>query len=140
MTLEARMQRLGRSIGEREAAHREPLEAAEKLAAALRASVSGALEAFHAAARDAGASHLRAELSGVRVDDKHLRAVEFELLRGRHRAIVTVKSKGQVTLVGPFQAGKNEGPCASFAWEARGDLDAALGEFLERFLEEAASP
>jgi len=140
MTIAARMQKLGQTIGEREAIHSESLEAARKLADELQRTVAGALDAFHAAASDAGAPHLRAQVSSPRVDDKHLRAVEFELQRGRHRAIVTVKSKGQVTLVGPFQAGKTEGPCASFASDARAEIDAALGDFLERFLEEAAAP
>jgi hypothetical protein len=46
----------------------------------------------------------------VRTDDKHLRSVEFELSRGRYRAIVTAKSRGDVTFVGPFRTGKTEGP------------------------------
>jgi hypothetical protein len=45
-----------------------------------------------------------------------------------------------VTLVGPFRTGKPEGPCKTFPWDAREELDAALGDFLERFLEEAATP
>jgi len=140
LSLEARMRKLGKTLGEREAAHRDALSAADKLAAELRSTVAEALEAFHAGASDVGAPHLRAQVSEPRTDDKHVRAIEFELQRGRHRAIVTVKSKGAVTLVGPFQAGKNEGPCASFAWEDRSGLEAALGDFLENFLQEAASP
>lgn len=140
MSLESRMQKLGSAIGEREGAHREALQSAQRLADGLQRKVARALEVFHAAASSAGAPHLRSEVSAPRIDAKHLRAVEFELKRGRHRAIVTVKSKGKVTLVGPFQAGKNEGPCASFDWGAGSELDAALGDFLERFLEEAASP
>lgn len=62
------------------------------------------------------------------------------LSRARHRAVVTVKSKGEVTLVGPFRAGKNEGPCRSFPFAEEAELDAALGDFLERFLEEAVAP
>ena len=33
--------------------------------------------------------------------------------------IVTVKSRGEVTLVGPFHAGKAEGPCKSFPFDGR---------------------
>jgi hypothetical protein len=80
------------------------------------------------------------EVGELRVDDKHLRAMEFELRRGRHRAIVTAKSRGEVTLVGPFRAGKAEGPCKSFPFEAPEELRRALGDFLERFVEEAATP
>jgi hypothetical protein len=48
-----------------------------------------------------------------------------------------VKSKGDVTLVGPFHAGKTEGPCQSVPWEAQSELLERLGTFLEQFLEEA---
>ena len=59
---------------------------------------------------------------------------------GRSRAIVTVKSRGDVTLVGPFRDGKTEGPCRTFPVEAGAPLDEALVEFLEKFIEEAFRP
>jgi hypothetical protein len=135
-----RFERLGQTLGAREAEHAGGLEQARALAEALRARVASALEAFHRASRAAGAPHLKVDLGEVRLDDKHLRAVEFEISRGRHRAIVTAKSRGDVTLVGPFHRGKTEGPCRSFPFDARDELDAALGDFLERFCEEAATP
>ena len=73
-------------------------------------------------------------------EDAAVRAVEFDLARGRHRAIVTVKARGEVTLVGPFHAGKTEGPCKSFPLAAEDEIRKALGDFLERFLTEAATP
>jgi hypothetical protein len=66
--------------------------------------------------------------------------VQFDLRRGRHVALVTVKSGGEVTLVGPFRTGKTEGPWLSFPVDAETELRAALGDFLERFLDEAATP
>jgi len=138
--LEERLERLGRELGEREAAHRADVERARAAAASLRQCVAGALERFHAAAARAGAPHLQIRLSELRPDDKHLRAVEFDLERGRHRAIVTVKSRGDVTLVGPFHRGKTEGPCRTFPVEAREEIEPALADFLTRFLEQAASP
>ena len=138
--LDTRLEALGRSLGQREAAHSEGLEQARKCADELRSRVAKALERFHAAAADAGAPHLRIELSGIRVDDKHLRAVEFDLQRGRHKAIVVAKGRGEVTLVGPFRVGKVEGPCRSFPIDADDELLEALGPFLEAFLEEAAAP
>jgi len=135
-----RLESLGRSLGEREAAHSEALQRARDCAAELREHVAAALGRFHAASEKAGAPHLRVEVGELRVDDKHLRAIEFELRRGRHRAIVTAKSRGEVTLVGPFRAGKAEGPCKSFPFEAQEELHRALGDFLERFVEEAATP
>jgi len=76
----------------------------------------------------------------VRIDDKHLRSIEFDLSRGRYRAIITAKSRGDVTLVGPFRDGKTEGPCKSFPIDARDEVQGALAAFLESFLEEAATP
>lgn len=138
--LGSRLAALGRTLGEREAAQAGDLATARSYAEQLHAEISAALGQFHAAAADAGASHLAIQLSDIRTDDKHLRAVEFDLSRGRHRAIVTSKSRGEVTLVGPFRSGKTEGPCRTFPFDANEEIEAALGDFLERFLEEAATP
>lgn len=138
--LHTRMEELGRRLGAREAEHAEGLAEARRQAAALHERVADALAAFQRAAAKSGAGHLELRISEARVDDKHLRAVEFDLERGRYRAIVTVKARGEVTLVGPFKAGKAEGPCRSFPISAETEIDAALGDFLERFLEEAATP
>ncbi len=138
--LAERLARVGRTLGEREAPHREALADAWKRAQQLRILVAGALEAYEHATQQAGATNLAVRLGDARVDDKHLRSVEFDVSRGRHRAIVTVKSRGEVTLVGPFKAGKAEGPCKSFPYGAEDELHGALGDFLESFLEEAATP
>ncbi len=42
--------------------------------------------------------------------------------------------------MGPFRTGKAEGPCLSFPFDAEAELEKALGDFLEQFLEEAATP
>ena len=138
--LRTRLIAAGSLLGEREATHRSAVEEAQKRCEALRAQVADAVEAFHAAAASAGAPHLRIELTPVRLDDKHVRAIAFDVRRGRHVGVVTVKSRGEVTLVGPFRSGKTEGPCRTFPWDAREDIDQSLGDFLLRFLEEAATP
>jgi hypothetical protein len=135
-----RFERLGRTLGEREAEHARKLEEARARVETLRAVVASALDDFHRAAHAAGSPQLEIGLSDVRIDDKHVRAVEFELSRGRQRAVVTAKSRGEVTLVGPFCKGKAERPCRSFPFDARQELYEALGDFLEKFLEEAATP
>ena len=56
------------------------------------------------------------------------------------RAIVTAKSRGDITFVGPFRSGKVEGPCKSFPIEAHDEVQGALVSFLETFLAEAATP
>lgn len=138
--LRGRLSDLGRKLAEREAGEAAALAAAGRRAAGLRALVADGLGAFNDAVVAAGAPQLAVVVSETRPDDKHLRSVQFDLRRGRQTAIVTVKSRGEVTLVGPFRAGKNEGPCLSFPFGAEAELEAALTEFLERFLEEAASP
>lgn len=138
--LSTRLAALGRTLGAREAAHRAELDAARSCAEKVREDVAKALEHFHAAVVEAGAPHLRVALSEIRLDDKHLRAVEFDLVRGRHKAIVVAKSRGELTLVGPFRVGKPEGPCRSFPFDARPEIEQALATFLESFLEEAATP
>jgi hypothetical protein len=137
-SLRDRLRELGRELAARELEHRDALEAARRQAESLRAQVALALEGWHEAV--AGAPQLAVRVGEIRPDDKHVRAVEFELTRGRHRAIVTVKSRGDVTLVGPFHAGKTEGPCKSFPFGADEEIRKALGDFLERFLTEAATP
>jgi hypothetical protein len=140
LPLRDRLAAAGRTIGERESAHEAALGEAHQRAEALRAQVAEAVEAFHAAAARAGSPHLRLAVGPVHLDDKHVRAVEFAVERGRHVALVIVKARGDVTLVGPFRTGKTEGPCRTFAWDAEAEIEAALGDFLERFLEEATTP
>ena len=91
-------------------------------------------------AEKSGAAHLRIDVGAVRLDEKHLRSIEFDVTRGRYRTVITVKSRGEVTLVGPFRRGGNEGPCRTFPIEADAEIETALGEVLERFLEEATTP
>ena len=134
------MSALGRELAERESAHSASLARARETAARLHALVGEALAAYHDAVRTAGAAQLEVALGAPRPDDKHLRAVQFDLRRGRTAALVTVKSRGEVTLVGPFRQGKDEGGCKSFPIEAEAEIEAALGEFLTRFLTEAAAP
>ncbi|NNL65675.1 MAG: hypothetical protein HKP30_05490, partial [Myxococcales bacterium] len=111
--------------------------AAQRLHALVREGLAG----FHEGVKDGGAEEqLAVALSEPRPDDKHLRSVQFDLRRGRHTAIITVKSRGEVTLVGPFRSGKTEGPCLSFPFGSEAELERGLIEFLERFLEEAATP
>ncbi len=139
--LRKRLAEVGQRLGEREAAHADAMATAHKNAAALHAAVSAGLDAYRDAVASAGSEHLAdISISAPRLDDKHVRAVEFALERGRYKAIVTVKSKGEVTLVGPFRTGKTEGPCKSFPVDATPEIDNALVGFLEEFLEEAATP
>ncbi len=139
-SLHERLAAKGTALARREEEHREGVDQARTRADALRAKVAAGLAGFDEAVEAAGAPHLRVSLGPVRTDEKHVRAVEFEAARGRHRALFIVKSRGQVTLVGPFRTGKVEGPCQSLPWDAEAEIDEAVAAFLERFLEEAATP
>jgi hypothetical protein len=139
VSLEERLVRLGHDLVERESQHKDSLAAARADASRLHGCVSSALERFNATVRSQ-APQLMVSVSDPRIDDKHLHAVQFELARGRHRAIITVKSRGEVTLVGPFRTGKTEGPCHSLPIDAETEIQAALGDFLAEFIEAAASP
>ncbi len=153
-----RMAAAGRELGAREAPHRAALDTARQRCLALHEHVCAAVDAFHAAAAAAGAPHLRIAVGDPKLDEKRVRALEFEVRRGRYVGLVVVKGKGVVTLVGPFRRGKPEEPCRSFrfrvaeqvaegtsqdagvAADADAELGAALGDFLERFVQEAMTP
>ncbi len=123
----------------REGGHGDALAAARTKADAVHAQVVEAIGHFNALVGET-VPHLQVVVTPPRTDDKHLHAIEFDLERGRHRGVITVKTKREVTLVGPFRAGKPEGPCRSFPFDAADDLEDALGDFLTRFLEEASAP
>ena len=139
MGLEERIDDFAAALRRREAGHAEDVAGARLKAQEVHRIISNAIARFNAAI-EAELPALRIEVSAPRLDDKHVHAVEFNLSRGRHRAIVTTKSKGEITLVGPFKAGKNEGPCRTFPFSEDEELKDALGDFIERFLEEATAP
>lgn len=139
MNLNDRLEAIAHELAKREASHSEAIGRARLKADELHRRVDTAIGLFNQALADS-VPYLRIEVSSPRIDEKHLHAVEFDLARGRHRAVITVKSKGEVTLVGPFRSGKKEGPCRSFPVDADEEIEDALGDFLENFLQEAASP
>lgn len=136
--LRERLAAKGLALAQREEEHKHDLKEAHERAHGLRTRVEEGLKGYTQAI--ASAPHLQVTLGPVHPDEKHVRSVEFQLARGRFRALFIVKAKGEVTLVGPFRTGKTEGPCQSFPWDARSEIDEALVDFLESFLEEAATP
>lgn len=139
MSLNERMKAFAQDVVAREVHHAEDMRRAAERLGTLHGEVSQAIDAFNAEVA-ADVPQLEISVSEPRIDDKHLHAHEFELARGRHRALVIAKSKAEITLVGPFKTGKNEGPCRTFPFAAGSELEDALTEFLERFLEEATAP
>ena len=140
MALADQLEEIGRRLGTRESAQAKELERIKRRAQELHARVQAGLEGFRRGTLEAGAAHLAVTLSDPRIDDKHFHSVQFDLTRGRHRVVITTKSKGEVTLVGPFKAGKQEGPCTSISLDDDDAIDAALVEVLSEFLETAFTP
>src|SRR5262245_65442941 len=83
--LAARLEELGREIGAREAPFRDELARARAVAEKLRDRVAEGLDRFQRAAAGAGAPQIHTTVSETRVDDKHVRAVQFDLDPGLHR-------------------------------------------------------
>ncbi|MBW2240870.1 MAG: hypothetical protein JRH01_02705 [Deltaproteobacteria bacterium] len=136
--LRERLAAKGVALAQREEEHKGGLDEARKRADVLRTRVDEGLEGYAQAI--VGAPHLQVTLGPVHPDEKHVRAVEFQVARGRFRGLFIVKAKGELTLVGPFRSGRTEGPCQSFPWDANTEIDEAVAVFLESFLEEATAP
>ena len=140
MSLSDELAQVGTRLAARESEIASRLGETRARANQIHGKVSVGLEGFHRAARDAGAPHLEVVLSDPRTDDKHLHSVQFDVTRGRHQVIVTVKSKGAITLVGPFKQGKDEGPCKRIDLDDDAGIDAGLAAVLAEFLENAFTP
>jgi len=90
---------------------------------------------FAAAVREEGAPHLDLlRLDPVEPDDKSIRAFQIRIHRGRFRALVIVKDRAEVMLVGPFRQGSSEEPCRAIRTSEVADLDRSLDEPLEGLL------
>ena len=139
MSLEERIDVFASALLKREAGHSDDLAKARIKADEVYKQVSTAMGRFNSAIESA-LPELQVEVTKPHLDEKHAHAIEFDLIRGRHRGIVIAKSKGEVTLVGPFKTGKNEGPCRTFPFSESAEIADALGDFLERFLEDATAP
>lgn len=138
--LRERLCTLAEALAERESEHTAALEQAFAVSHRLHGRVLEAVDAFHSVLAARGLAHLRIRVGEPRMDDKHIRAVQFEISRGRTIALVSVKSRGEVTLVGPFKDGKTEGPCETMPWAHASTLELTLADFLERFIEQAVTP
>ncbi len=138
MALNERLKAIGEALRDREMGNAEALSVAWKRIEEIHGRVKDGLAGFESGAGDVG--HLAVSLSEPRVDDKHLHAVQFDVSRGRHRVIVTAKTKGVVTLVGPFRDGDTEGPCKRIDLDDDAAIDAGLEAVLADFLEAAFAP
>ena len=135
----ARFEGLARELAERDAELSPGLEEARVCAQALRARAREALAEFRQAAERGGALHLaRVEVGPVEPDEKHIDAVQVRVKRGRWEIVCVAKSRGEVTLVGPYRQGKEENPCKSYAFKAP-ELEPALDDLLLELLRQSTA-
>lgn len=140
----SRIEALAARIAAGEAGRAAARDRARRLAEEIHREVTGAVARFAEAARRAGAPHLDlVEVGPVEPDDKSIRAFQFVIRRGRTRAVVVSKDRGEVMLVGPFREGGDQGPCRPFHLDTPGadpdDPGRALEALLVELIEQACS-
>jgi hypothetical protein len=106
----------------------------------LRELAYEAVEALRERAAEIGAPYLgNLEVSPVLPDAKHIDSVQFSVSRGRTEllCIAIAQAPGKVRLVGPFQRGKQEGPCAEAPLRGP-EVVKALEDRIEALVREAS--
>ncbi len=135
----ARFEQLAATLADRDRDVSESLGSVRPALEALRGQALGDIEAFVRVAREHGGAHLTDVAVGpVEWDEKHVDCLQFKVARGRWELTCVGKSRGVVTLVGPYRRGKPEKPCAEFPLPGR-EADAALEDRLLSLLREASA-
>ncbi len=133
-----RLEQLARELAARDAGLTAVLQDVREAAEQLRGRAHALVEAFKQAARDSDAPHLaHLDVGPVEPDEKHVDCIQFRVTRGRWQAVCVGKTKGEVTLVGPFQRGKPEKPCADYPLRGA-EVERALEELLLRLIRAAS--
>jgi hypothetical protein len=135
-----RFRKLAEELAARDPGLPARLREVREAARDLRELAFQAIEAFRERAAELGAPYLgNVEVSAVEPDEKHVDCVQFRVSRGRTEllCIAIASAGGKVRLVGPFQRGKTEGPCADAPLRGR-EVEHALEDRIERLLREAA--
>jgi hypothetical protein len=135
----ARFEQLAAALADRDRGVSSSLESVRPALEGLRAKALGAIEAFVRVARAHGGAHLTdIELSAVESDEKHVDCLQFKVARGRWELTCVGKSRGVVTLVGPYRRGGPEKPCAHFPLPSA-EADGTLQDLLLDLLREASA-
>lgn len=135
-----RFRKLAEELARRDPGLAARLRGAREAARVLRQVAFEAVEAFRERAAELGAPYLgNVEVSAVEPDEKHIDCVQFRVARGRTEllCIAIASGAGKVRLVGPFERGKAEGPCADAPLSGP-EVERALEDRIERLLREAA--
>jgi hypothetical protein len=136
-----RWRKLADELAARDPGLTQRLRDARDAARDLRALAYERIEAFRERAAEIGAPYLgQLEVSDVLPDAKHVDSVQFSVSRGRTEllCIAIAKGPGKVRLVGPFQRGKEEGPCAEAPLRGP-DVEKALEDRIEALIREASA-
>ncbi len=133
-----RLEQLARELAARDVGLTTTLQEVRETAEQLRGRAHALVEAFKQAARDSDAPHLaHLEVGPVGPDDRHVGCIQFRVARGRWEVVCVGKTKGEVTLVGPFRRGKPEKPCADYPLRGA-EVERALEELLLRLIRAAS--
>jgi hypothetical protein len=135
-----RFRKLAEELAARDPGLAARLRDVREAARELRDVAYQAVESFRERAAELGAPYLgNVEVSAVEPDQKHIDCVQFSVARGRTEllCIAIAAAPGKVRLVGPFQRGKTEGPCADAPLRGA-EVENALQDRIERLLREAA--
>jgi len=135
-----RFRKLAEELASRDPGLAARLRDAREAARDLRELAYQAVESFRERAAELGAPYLgNVEVSAVEPDEKHVDCVSFRVTRGRTVVVCVAigAAPGKVRLVGPFQRGKGEGPCADAPLRGP-EVERALEDRVERLLREAS--
>ena len=137
-----KLQEIARELAARDGNRGDRRKKAHDLAVNLRDEIVDAVEVFTRTVEEEGAPYLDLiRVSTVKPDDKSVRAFQIRVSRGRFHALVVSKDRGEVMLVGPFKAGRQEEPCQSFhldeGQQDGPDLSAGLESLLSSLIRDS---
>lgn len=109
---ESAIDRVARELARRYRGTSAARDRAQTIARRMRDLAVGLVDRFARIVREEGAPHLDLiHVGEVEPDDKSVRAFQVRLERGRFRALIVSKDRGEVMLVGPFKASGAQEPC-----------------------------
>jgi hypothetical protein len=135
----ARFEQLAAALADRDRDVSTSLGSVRPALEALRSCALDAIQAFVRSAREHGGAHLTdVGVGPVEPDEKHVDCLQFQVMRGRWKLTCVGKTRGVVTVVGPFRHGEPEKPCAEFPLPSA-EAEAGLEDRLLALLREASA-
>ena len=126
-----RFEQLAAALARRDRELARELEPVRRALESVRETLGTSVRTFVETARAAGAEHLaHVEVGPVEPDEKHVDCLQVKVRRGRWEIVCVGKTRGVVTVVGPYRRGKPEQPCRDHAFGAEA-IDGAQDVLLE---------